>query len=62
MGLVALAIKYESPGPVLDRYEWVGIGGRRFKLLSDPDHPTSWGPVSGIEHGANLFVHHRTPF
>ena len=49
MAIVALAIKYESPGPVFDRYECVGIGGRRFKLLKfrvtrhDPAHrPSLW--------------------
>jgi lipopolysaccharide/colanic/teichoic acid biosynthesis glycosyltransferase len=47
MAIVALAITYESQGPVLDRYECVGIGGRRFKLLKfrvtkhDPDRPPS---------------------
>src|SRR5438874_5674020 len=43
--IVAFAIKYESRGPVLTRYECVGIGGRRFKLLKfrvtthDPERP-----------------------
>jgi lipopolysaccharide/colanic/teichoic acid biosynthesis glycosyltransferase len=47
MAIVTLAIKYESPGPVLDRHECVGIGGRRFKLLKfrvtrhDPTRPAS---------------------
>ncbi len=33
MAFVALAIEYESPGPVLARSERVGIGGRPFNLL-----------------------------
>jgi lipopolysaccharide/colanic/teichoic acid biosynthesis glycosyltransferase len=33
MAIVALAIKYESPGPVLTRSERVGIGRRHFSLL-----------------------------
>lgn len=33
MGLVALAIRLDSPGPVLFVQERVGLGNRRFKLL-----------------------------
>ena len=47
--IVALAIKYESPGPVLDRDERIGVARHRFKLLKFriarhyPDHPDpSW--------------------
>src|SRR5437773_4920141 len=42
--LVALAIKCDSPGPVLDRYTCIGRGGRRFQMLKfrtlvhDPEH------------------------
>lgn len=36
MAVVALAIKYESPGPIFARSERVGIGGRRFDLLKFP--------------------------
>src|SRR5712672_681427 len=44
MIIVALAIKWESPGPVLDRQTCVGRGGRRFQMLKfrtamhDPRH------------------------
>jgi lipopolysaccharide/colanic/teichoic acid biosynthesis glycosyltransferase len=31
--LVALAIRFESPGPILDRISCVGQGGRRFQML-----------------------------
>jgi lipopolysaccharide/colanic/teichoic acid biosynthesis glycosyltransferase len=33
MVLVALAIKLESAGPVLDRQSCIGQGGRRFQML-----------------------------
>jgi lipopolysaccharide/colanic/teichoic acid biosynthesis glycosyltransferase len=33
MAIVAIAIKCESPGPVLQRQQRVGIGGRRFHAL-----------------------------
>jgi lipopolysaccharide/colanic/teichoic acid biosynthesis glycosyltransferase len=33
MAIVALAIKLESPGPVLSRTERWGAGGRRFQAL-----------------------------
>jgi lipopolysaccharide/colanic/teichoic acid biosynthesis glycosyltransferase len=33
MIIVALAIKCESPGPVLDRQPCIGSGGRRFQML-----------------------------
>jgi undecaprenyl-phosphate glucose phosphotransferase len=45
MAFVALAIRYESQGPVFARSERVGIGGRRFNLLKfrtsrhDPKQP-----------------------
>src|SRR2546423_13795983 len=41
---VAIAIKWEGPGPVLDRQTCVGRGGRRFQMLKfrtamhDPRH------------------------
>jgi lipopolysaccharide/colanic/teichoic acid biosynthesis glycosyltransferase len=48
--LVALAIKCESPGPVLDRHTCIGRGGRRFQMLKfrtlvhDPEHRMPvWG-------------------
>ena len=31
--IVALAIKVDSPGPVLDKHTWIGLGGRRFRML-----------------------------
>jgi lipopolysaccharide/colanic/teichoic acid biosynthesis glycosyltransferase len=34
MALVAIAIKFESPGPVFERQQCAGIGGRRFDALS----------------------------
>jgi lipopolysaccharide/colanic/teichoic acid biosynthesis glycosyltransferase len=34
MIIVAGAIKFESAGPVLDRRERIGPGGRRFQILS----------------------------
>ena len=34
MIIVAGAIKFESAGPVLDRRERIGSGGRRFQILS----------------------------
>jgi lipopolysaccharide/colanic/teichoic acid biosynthesis glycosyltransferase len=47
MVLVALAIKLESAGPVLDRQSCIGQGGRRFQMLKfrttkhDPKHATA---------------------
>jgi lipopolysaccharide/colanic/teichoic acid biosynthesis glycosyltransferase len=44
MLLVALAIKAESPGPILVKETSIGLGGRRFQMLKfrtlvfDPDH------------------------
>jgi lipopolysaccharide/colanic/teichoic acid biosynthesis glycosyltransferase len=44
MIIVALAIKWESPGPVLDRRSCIGCNGRRFQMLKfrtavhDPVH------------------------
>ena len=50
MVIVVLAIKLESPGPVLDRQTCIGRGGRRFEMLKfrtavrDPYRPASpWG-------------------
>jgi len=31
--LVALAIKWQGPGPILDRHTCIGCGGRRFQML-----------------------------
>jgi lipopolysaccharide/colanic/teichoic acid biosynthesis glycosyltransferase len=45
MFLIALAIKSESPGPVLVRYTCIGQGGRRFQILKF--RTTMLGP----EHG-----------
>jgi lipopolysaccharide/colanic/teichoic acid biosynthesis glycosyltransferase len=49
MLIVALAIKLDSPGPVLDRHTCIRRGGRRFQMLKfrsvihDPEHATaSW--------------------
>ena len=47
MLIVALAIKLESAGPVLDRQSCIGQGGRRFQMLKfrttihDPKHATA---------------------
>ena len=47
MIIVALAIKWESPGPVLDRQTCIGRGGRRFQMLKfrttvhEPAHATA---------------------
>ena len=44
MLLVALAIKWEGPGPIFERQTSIGRGGRRFELLEfrtrapDPQH------------------------
>ena len=44
MMVVALAIKWESPGPVLDRQTCIGYGGHRFLMMTfrtanyDPEH------------------------
>jgi lipopolysaccharide/colanic/teichoic acid biosynthesis glycosyltransferase len=44
MSIVALAIKWESPGPILHRQTCIGRGGRRFQSLKfrtavhDPEH------------------------
>jgi hypothetical protein len=49
--IVALAIKWGSPGPVLDRQSCIGRGGRRFRMLQfrtavhDPSYAVpSWAP------------------
>ena len=45
MLLVALAIKWEGPGPILERETCIARGGRRFEMLKfrtmlpDPEHP-----------------------
>ena len=42
--LVALAIKWEGPGPIFERHACIGRGGRRFQMLKfrtmcpDPEH------------------------
>ena len=47
MVIVVLAIKLESPGPVLDRQTCIGRGGRRFEMLKfrtavhNPCQPTT---------------------
>jgi lipopolysaccharide/colanic/teichoic acid biosynthesis glycosyltransferase len=48
MAIVAIAVKFESPGPVFERQRCVGIGGRRFEMLSfrtnvdDFEHSAGW--------------------
>ena len=42
MFLIALAIRLESPGPILDRISCVGQGGRRF--------PNAEVPYNGARH------------
>lgn len=45
MMVVALAIKWESPGPIFDWQTCIGYGGHRFRMLKfrianyDPEHP-----------------------
>jgi lipopolysaccharide/colanic/teichoic acid biosynthesis glycosyltransferase len=34
MAFVALAIKWEGPGPIFERQRCIGRGGRRFEMLS----------------------------
>jgi len=44
MVFVALAIRWEAPGPIFERQTCIGRGGRRFQMLKfrtivpDPDH------------------------
>lgn len=44
MAFVALAIRWEGPGPIFERQTYIGRGGRRFQLLKyrtlvpDPEH------------------------
>ena len=45
MIIVGLAIKLESPGPVLDGETTIGIGGRRFQMLKF--RTTARGPQQG---------------
>jgi sugar transferase (PEP-CTERM system associated) len=59
MGLVALAVKLSSPGPVLYRQTRVGEGGREFPLLKyrtmRPDAEASSGPVwAAAEHDPRI--------
>lgn len=48
MLLVALAIKWEGPGPILERETCIARGGRRFEMLKfrtmlpDPEHTPVW--------------------
>ena len=48
MVIFALAIKWQSPGPVLDRQICISIGGRRFQMLSfrttehAPNNNSTW--------------------
>jgi lipopolysaccharide/colanic/teichoic acid biosynthesis glycosyltransferase len=55
MMIVTLAIKWESPGPVLDRHTCIGCGGRRFQMLKfrtatyDPQRGTPrWEKTTGV--------------
>ena len=41
--IVALAIRLESPGPVLDRQACIGAGGRRFQMLKFRTEKCSFG-------------------
>jgi exopolysaccharide biosynthesis polyprenyl glycosylphosphotransferase len=49
MGVMALAIKLTSPGPILLRQERMGLDGRRFSMLKfrtmRPDAEAATGPV-----------------
>ena len=63
MVIVVLAIKLESPGPVLDRQTCVGRCGRRFQMLKfrtavhDPEHATpAWVAPKNIRLGR--FIRH----
>ena len=53
MAIVAIAIKCESPGPVFERRQCVGIGGRRFDALS---FRTTLHAVEDVDRGW-----HRAP-
>src|SRR6266566_7687266 len=53
MAIVAIAIKFDSPGPVLEREQCVGIGGRRFDALS---FRTTLHPVEDAD-----LARHRAP-
>jgi lipopolysaccharide/colanic/teichoic acid biosynthesis glycosyltransferase len=47
MALVALAIKWESGGPILERREQIGQGGQRFIALrfrTTARDPSGWTP------------------
>ena len=49
---VALAIKYESPGPVLTRQTRIGRGGGRFHLLkfrTEEYHPEEQAPAWALK-------------
>lgn len=49
MLVVAVAIKWESPGPVLERQQRIGNGGRRFQML--------WFRTAGQQPGQLQFGH-----
>lgn len=53
MAIVAIAIKFESPGPVFERRQCIGIGGRRFDALS---FRTTLHAVEDVDRGW-----HRAP-
>jgi lipopolysaccharide/colanic/teichoic acid biosynthesis glycosyltransferase len=60
MIIVGLAIKLESAGPVLERQERIGHGGRRFPMLKfrtalpDPRHATPAWAQQTTQFGAFL--------
>jgi putative colanic acid biosysnthesis UDP-glucose lipid carrier transferase len=53
MAIIAVAIKFESPGPIFERQQCIGIGGRRFEALS---FRTTLHAVEDVDRGW-----HRAP-
>src|SRR5215813_6168603 len=53
--VIALAIKWQSPGPILDGYTCIGSSGRRFRMLKfrtityDPQRETPrWNETTSV--------------
>jgi len=58
MLVVALAIKLDSAGPVLEKRELVGRSGRRFRMLSFRIQVQRAGQLSQQMTGAGWIIHH----